>query len=188
MLIRKQYLMVGAGLLAVAIMGWFSQEVLESQDEVNLVMEHQSDFHMRGLKLYVSGDDGSAKYHLSARSLVHFPLNDTMTLETPQIVVYRQGQPAWVMAAEQGILKNREQQLDLYQGVTLYKGESNNSPLRLETESLLIDLGKKQASSVAEIFLQQHDVGELRGRGLLLDLQQNRLQLQSQVRVRYENY
>lgn len=92
------------------------------------------------------------------------------------------------MAAEQGILKNREQQLDLYHGVTLYKGESNNSPLRLETDSLLIDLAKKQASSVADIFLQQHDVGELRGRGLLLDLQQNRLQLQSHVRVRYENY
>ncbi len=188
MLISKQQLIVGAGLLVVAIMGWFSQEVLESQDEVNLVMEHQSDFHMRGLKLYVSGDDGSAKYHLSARSLVHFPLSDTMTLEAPQIDVYRQGQPAWVMAAEQGILKNREQQLDLYHGVTLYKGESNNSPLRLETDSLLIDLAKKQASSVADIFLQQHDVGELRGRGLLLDLQQNRLQLQSHVRVRYENY
>ncbi len=188
MLSGRRYLIVGVGLIIAAVMGWFSQEVLESQGEVNLVMERQSDFHMRGLKLYVSGDDGRAKYHLSAQSLVHFPLSDTMTLEAPQIIVYRQGQPAWVMAAKQGTLKNREQQLALQQGVTLYQGDSDNSPLRLETDSLLIDLANKQASSVADVLLQQHNVGELRGRGLLLDLQHNRLQLQSQVRVRYENY
>jgi len=188
LLARRHYLVMGFGLAAVIAIVWFSQEVMESPSERELVMESQSDFHMRGLNLHVSGEGGDAKYHVFASSLTHFPHNDTMSLQEPKIVIYHQGQPGWVVAAEEGLLKKREQQLELRDNVSLREGGGDAAPLQLELEHIIVDLVKKQASSEADISLKQHDVGELWGRGLLLDLQNNRLQLQSKVRVRYENF
>ncbi|MCF6218792.1 MAG: LPS export ABC transporter periplasmic protein LptC [Gammaproteobacteria bacterium] len=188
MLVYRHYLVIGFALAAVIAIAWFSQEVMESPGESELVMESQSDFHMRGLNLHVSSEGGDAKYHVFASSLTHFPHNDTMSLQEPKMVIYHQGQPSWVVAAKEGLLKKKEQQLELRHHVSLYEGGADAAPLRLELEHIIVDLVKKQASSEADIALKQHDVGELSGRGLLLDLQNNRLQLQSKVRVRYENF
>ncbi len=188
MLAYRHYLLVGFGLVAIIAIAWLSQEVMESPGESELVMERQSDFHMRGLNLHVSSEGGDAKYHVFALSLTHFPHNDTMSLQEPKIVIYQQGQPGWVIAAEEGLLKKKEQQLALRHNVSLYEGGGEAAPLQLELEHIIVDLVKKQASSESDISLKQHDVGELWGRGLLLDLQNNRLQLQSNVRVRYENF
>ncbi len=188
LLARRNYLVIGFGLVVVIAIAWLSQEVMESSGERELVMESQSDFHMRGLNLHVSSEGGDAKYHVFASSLTHFPHDDTMNLQAPKVIIYHQGQPAWVVTAEEGLLNKREQQLTLRDNVSLREGGGDAAPLQLELEYIIVDLVKKQASSEADISLKQHDVGELWGRGLLLDLQNNRLQLQSKVRVRYENF
>lgn len=185
----RQRIVVALGLVMLAAMSWWSQDAFELPDEQDQLMVGQPDYYMRELRIQVLDDGGVVQHYLSSSALAHFPSRDMTEFELPQVVVYRDNQPAWVIKAQQGTLYNVQQKLHLQQGATLHKGSVDEMyPLQLQAESMMLDLALEQAVSESDILVHQYEMGTLQGRGMLLDFKESRLHLQSQVQVRYENY
>ncbi len=186
--LSRQQLLVGSGLLLLVGLSWWLQGSFEEIEDALYRLDGQPDYYMRDLSLQVVGEGGEVQHHLSARKMAYFSWDDSAHLDTPQVVVYRENRPAWMVESDQGVLYNREQTLTLDNGVSLYRGDNKQaSSLQLHTQQMVVDLESEQAKSEGDVLVLQPPIGELSGRGLILDLQQNRLHLMSQVRVRYEN-
>ncbi len=186
--ITRQQLIIGFLLLSLAAISWWSDDPILLPDAQEQALIGEPDFYMRGLRLHVLGEKGQTQRYISAESLMHYPQNDLAVLEQPKIAIYRGSEPAWIIEAKQGTLLSQEK-LSLNGSVVIYKGSVvGNGALQLSAEAIDINLLLEQAVSDGDILVQQHGMGELKGRGMVLDLQDNRLHLQSQVRVIYENY
>ena len=186
--LSRQRLVVGIGLCVLAAISWWSGDVLELSDDREYLMAGQPDYFMRDMKILVQDPQGVIKHKLSASELAHFPDVDNTQFEQPRVEVYRDGQVAWVVEAKFGVLDNLEQQLQFDEGVSLYRGGgASPSVLQMETKAMTVDLIKQQAWSDGEVELWQQGLGEMRWVGMLADLKNNQLHLQSEVRVRYEN-
>lgn len=186
--LSRQRLIVGGGLCLLAAISWWSDDMLELPDDRGYLMAGQPDYFMRELEVLVQDPQGGIRHKLSASELAHFPNTQNTRFTQPKVEIYREQNATWVIEAALGVLNNPDQQLQLDNGVKLYQGNvASTAAVQLETETMGIELVKQQASSDGQVRLWQQGLGQMQGEGMLLDLQSNRLHLQSNVRVRYEN-
>ena len=180
-------LVIASVLLALVLGSWWARQNAERPEATEVaVIEGQPDYYMKGLQVRAVDQHGTLSHHLSAESLVHYQQSGVTTFVEPQIVIYREGQPAWVVGARKGRLDGLRQRLVLEQQVAVVQDTGDQqAALQLRTETLEILLQEKIAHTDDYIELTQEGVGWAEGAGMTLYLTQDRLKLHQKVKFVY---
>jgi len=180
-------LSIAAALLILVLGSWWVRQKAEQPQLTDAaIIEGQPSYYMKGLRIRAMDQHGSLSHFLSAKSLVHYQQSGITTFIEPQIVIYREGLPAWVVEARMGRLDNQQQRLILEQQVAVTQGaHDQRAALQLKTEALEILLQEKVAHTDHYIELRQEGSARVEGIGMTLYLAQDRLTLHQQVKFVY---
>ncbi len=136
--------------------------------------------------------DGLPKARLEADVMKHFPLDDSVDLESPVMEIYNEeGVMPWHITAERGWLSGDGEKLLLYGEVYIWRDQPNASketPKEIEMITtdlkILIDEEYAETDNFVMILSPSSKVTAV---GLQANLQKRQLKLLNQVRGRYEN-
>lgn len=184
---RRVFLFLG--LIALVLVSWW---LSESPTIIPLkrgeAPQEKPDYHMKRLKLRVMDSRGALNYLVSAQDLAHFKTDDVTALEDLQVILYRGETPFWVAQARQGRLVGARQMLELSGDVYVERlTAGGRAPLEIRAEDLLVDLAAETARSDRPVTVVQSGMGRIGATGMRMDLVNDRLELQAQVRFVYES-
>lgn len=180
--------------LAVALLvigiAFFTSWLLRTLGETPLVKKDQpvreADYFFNKFVATAKDSRGNIQYRLEARQLEHYPYNDSMELDKPYIELFHKQPLPWQTWAERGTYYEKRRIATLVGKVRIHRAaDEGNPPVTLVTDNITLDMGKKIASTKAEV---QITSGEdiLNATGMVVDLQTGRLELHSKVQGKYE--
>lgn len=136
--------------------------------------------HQAHIKRYNAS--GELTTEIRSPAIRHRPVSDSALLDHPEFQFYQQGMLSWQLNADRGEILQRGERLELEQQVrAVNRGEG----LSLKTPALTVYPEKQQASTDLAVTLSSPQ-GFTRAIGLQIDLTEQQLLLQQQVRGYYE--
>lgn len=174
-------------ILLVGLSWWMGESQMMLPLKPGVALQEKPDYHMKQLKLRVMDGKGGLNYLLSAQNLAHFQKGDVTDLEDLQIILYRGEAPFWVAEARRGRLIGERQFLELSGDVYLERlGTDGRGPLEIRVEDMKVNLADETATTDKPVTVIQTGMGRASATGMRMDLVNDRLELQTQVRFVYE--
>lgn len=172
-------------LVAAAISGW-SIWTHRPERRAVAVAEQRSDYTLHDFELVVLDRQGKESFTLRAPELLRSPGDRTMSLATPLFLIppapgARNG--GWEVRARSGWVSAEGDELRL-RGAVEATTLDNARPVRMTTDQLNVYPERKRASTPSAVTVTQPG-SILRGRGMTALLDTSRVQLHSNVKVRY---
>lgn len=173
-------------LMLVAGLSWW---MLRSADPVSVSegkkTRHEPDYYMEQFELTSLNELGEPAYRLDADNMLHYPDDDSATLERPHLVVFRGEKEFWDIRAESGLVTNSGESV-LLQGEVIILRINSDHPQALEvhTSDLMVRPQEKFAETAAAVTIKDQR-GVTRAVGMWADLNQRRVELLSNVRGDY---
>lgn len=141
-----------------------------------------SEFYLVNARSQQYDELGSLDTTIHSTHLKHNPSDDSVSINTPLIDLYKQGLPQWQVSAQSGIVYDQGNKIDLQQRVVIISSDETSS---LKTPQLFIYPRKKQANTEQAVTLLNAN-GFTRAIGLQADLAKQSIVLLDQVRGQYE--
>lgn len=180
---RRMLLLLGFVALLVVLTSWLSRQGEVPAPGRAKAPAHQPDYFIHGMQATLTGPDGQPTHHLLADTLYHYPDDDTSELENPDIRVFGVDSANWHAIGREGFVAGKQGQLTLRGEVRLR--QEGAEELDVQTDWLLIDSKRRYAETDAPVTLTTPD-SRVEGIGLKAYGQEQRMQLLSSVRGRYE--
>lgn len=174
-------------LLVLAIgSGWLLRQ-LQTTDEVQTGgPAHTPDFYLEEFTTTTMGESGKPDRVLKAARMVHYPDTDTHELTRPYMVLYHPERQPWHVESERGWVSAKGDVVLLLGKVHIWRDDEQGV---LETEIRTRDLRVLPDSDYGETdkpVTIRAGRSESRGVGMRAFLDQDRLELLSQVHTVYE--
>lgn len=176
-------------ILLVILIGAFSNWLLTDLDTQPRIIprevRHDPDYFLQNFRATSMGEDGKPQHRLVGDYLEHFPDDDTVVIRQLRLDLFREALPPWTARANQGIVYERGERLELSGEVELHRPATEHSEaLRLQTETLTVYPQREYAETDAAVTISS-DRSETRAIGMRLDVAQGLLELLSQTRGSY---
>jgi lipopolysaccharide export system protein LptC len=125
--------------LLVGLTLWLNQLVQPPTARADGSKRHDPDLMVENFNARKLADDGSVKYTLVARKMVHFPDDDSALLEKVKLEAFEPSQPKLTATADHGRLEQGGDRVWIEGNVVLVReGDSRLGRARLTTEKLLV--------------------------------------------------
>lgn len=173
-------------LVLVAALSWWLQRsvVTESESSVDQV-RHEPDYYMENFESTSLDEMGRPAYQLDAENMLHFPDDDSATLEKPHLIVFRGEEEFWDIRAESGLVLNKGESVILQGDVIILRVRpGDEEALQVYTSDLTVRPDEKYVETDAEVTIKDGQ-GVTRAVGMWADLNQRRVELLSNVRGTY---
>jgi len=170
-------------LLVAAITTWSAWEDNTPEPLENLIAQ-RSDYVLYDFNLVSLNTEGEEAFTLSAPQLQQTPGARTLELTTPTFLIPQGQTRRWQVNAETGWVSANNDEIRLRGGVVAVPvGDTSTKP-RIETEALDIFPQQELATSGTDVTLTRPGA-TMRGTGMRAHLDQNRVELLSNVTIRH---
>lgn len=183
---RRRWLVVLGLALAAGLSGWLYYWLDEEPAEPRARRSLTPDYYMVNFERTTMGVDGAPHNVLRADYMQHFPDDDSTELENPSMEVYNADGPPWYIKAERGWVGADQEVVLLFGPVRVWR---NNSLGDRELEVITTDLRILPDSQYAETDQPTTIISRTsvtHAIGMRADLGDQKLELLSEVRSRYE--
>lgn len=169
-------------LLAIVLryQGESEEEALAARTSKNA----EPDFYLANARSVQFDKSGSVRYSFTANSLKHFPQGDYTLVETPDVTLFHRDGTPWYITAQQGRISEANELIKLWDEVVILR-DSAKDPMRMETRSLTIVPQKDIAQTQQDVVITNR-AGRIDATGMVAYIDENRMSLLSNVRVRHE--
>lgn len=176
-------------ILLVILIGAFSNWLLTGLDTQPRIIprevRHDPDYFLQNFRATSMGENGKPQHRLAGDYLEHFPDDDTVVIQQLKLELFREALPPWTARANQGIVYERGDRIELSGEVELHRpATAHSEALRLQTEALTVYPQREYAETDAAVTISS-DRSETRAIGMRLDVGQGLLELLSQTRGSY---
>jgi len=162
------------------------QQSTAVQDEITLE-QLEPDFYLTNASSSQYDTDGALEYKLYTERLEYFPGprdSDLTRLTRPKMTLFHKDGTPWVIRAQKGQVNNNGASVDLW-GDVIVNRMTANKPLMVETSTLEIIPGQGLAQTKDDVIIT-NNIGKLDATGMKAYIEQNKLQLLSNVTVVHE--
>ncbi|ABI57569.1 LPS export ABC transporter periplasmic protein LptC [Alkalilimnicola ehrlichii MLHE-1] len=158
----------------------------EPPPDPEIPTRERADYFMEGFTIHAADATGRWQYRLSADDLYHFPERGVWSFARPEVEMFAEAGANWYGSAPRGSAWDQGQRVLLHEEVRFWRPESAvNRPLELETRELWFYPGDDRVETEAHAVLRQ-DTSYTEGVGARAWLDQQRIELQSEVRGHHE--
>ncbi len=141
----------------------------------------QFGWYLRGATLVATDDAGAQRYRLSARVIEQNPADDSAALTDVRLRYEAGADPAWQLTARDGWIAPDGRTIRLEGNVVMTdEPDAGATPTVVRTERVDLDVDRDLASS-AETVRVENGRNFLSALGMVADLSNDRVQLQSEV-------
>ena len=170
------------GLLAATY--WLKQQALPGPAKPEY-KRHDPDAIMENFSATNLNEQGVPDFVMAATKLMHYPDDDSTTLDAPRITMLSAGQPAIHATAEHGTISSKGDDVFLLDNVkVLREASAQQDQLTLQTEYLHIAPDQNLANTDRAVtIVDAHNI--VHATGMEMDSKTRILKLLSQVRSEY---
>ncbi len=133
--------------------------------------------------------EGESEYRLQADRIVHYPLPEFATIDSPHLVIYEGQAGPWFLSAAYGTIEQdferSEEKLNLSENVIVQHTDAEGQTYNIYTDELTIYLDSKYLTTETEVLFESMN-REISSLGMTADLTTKHITFLSQVRGRYE--
>lgn len=149
---------------------------------------HDPDYIVSGATLHKIDESGALKYTLTARTITHYPDEDSTDLDVPLLVSLDPPKPPLSIGAERGHVSKDGVQVDLYDNVHVQRAATpGNQELNAYSSVLTVLPDDGRAYTKAPVTITKGAVSWVKGVGLQLDSHAQTYVLESQVTALIES-
>lgn len=168
-------------LLLLAGVYWLNQQVLPLQVRSDGSKRHDPDVIAHEFKATTLDAAGQPHYHLSAREMVHYPDDDSLHFENPQLLSLSPGQPALRTTALTGISYHRNETI-LRGDVRMVRGAHASASERVFNTTYLRVLPDQDYAETDRPVSMRDANTLITATGMALDNRKRVISLLSQIR------
>jgi len=184
--LNTRFLLITGLVFSVILSGWlqYQQDTLTSR---RVISSHGPDLFVDNMDLKLVNADGNLHYHVTADRLEHYPHDDSAELTRPVMHVFTANRPTWEIQSDSGRISSGNETVWLLGAVEIRRlATPATRPLAIFTRDLQVkpDVQTAETVNMARI---QSDRFEVEATGLHADLRNNRLELKSRVRGRFDD-
>jgi lipopolysaccharide export system protein LptC len=118
---------------------WLNQQVRPEPAKPDSSNRHDPDAIVENFSATTLNEQGMPSFIMAAKKLLHYPDDDTTTLEEPRITLLSTGQPAIHATAQQGTISSKGDEVFLRDNVeVLREAGAQRDQLEVQTEYLHI--------------------------------------------------
>jgi lipopolysaccharide export system protein LptC len=155
--------------LLVGLTLWLNQLVQPPAARGDGSTRHDPDLMVENFSARKLDPDGSVRYILAARKMVHYPDDDSAHLDTVKLEAFEPKQPKMTATADRGRLEQGGDRVWIEGNVVLVReADRQTTPLRLTTDRLLVLPEDGIARTSSEVVLDNAQ-GHARAIGMELD-------------------
>jgi lipopolysaccharide export system protein LptC len=166
--------------------GYLAQRAEPPPDRPVFVDSARPDWFMDDFVATEMDATGRPKHRLEGTRMRHFPRDDSTDLSVPYVVFYRDGEPPWTVAAQRGWVSSEGRVILLNDAVHIHRDAAPGvRAVDVETDELLLRPDEEYAETDAPIRVRTAD-SLTTGVGVRVYLQEERVEVLSQARGRYE--
>lgn len=168
------------GLLAITY--WLNQQVRPQVPEADSGKRHDPDAIMENFSAVKLNEEGLPRFVMTAKKMLHYPDDDSTTLEVPRLATLSAGKPTIHTVARRGTLSSKGDEIFLHEDVeVLREGSADRSALTLQTEYLHLVPDRDWAETDRAVVIADAR-NTVHAVGLEMDNKARTLKLLSQVR------
>ncbi|MDD2685335.1 MAG: LPS export ABC transporter periplasmic protein LptC [Gallionella sp.] len=161
---------------------WLNQQVQPLAVQAETGPRHDPDASMENFSAIKFDDQGHPRFLMAAKKMLHYPDDDTATLDMPRITTLSQDHPPIHTAARSGTVNNRSDEIFLTGDVEVVREASaGRSELTLQTEHLHLLPNKDWAETADPVVIFDAQM-TTHAIGLEMDNKARTLKLLAQVR------
>jgi len=169
-------------LLAAALFLW---QLLNKEEPENIQdnsgQKNLPGYYLNDAELIRFNEQGLAQYTIQANKIVQNPQNDELNLT--DITIEYHDSSMWVVKADNAVLPETRENIFFNGNVIASQSESKDK-IRFSSDSLTYNIKKQQLSTNDKIKAQKGSQ-LITAKGMLLDMTNERVQLHSQVKIRF---
>jgi lipopolysaccharide export system protein LptC len=161
---------------------WLNQQVLPEPAKPDSSKRHDPDAIVENFSATRLNEQGVPRFVMAATKMLHYPDDDSTTLEAPRITMLSVGQPAIHAIAKRGIISSKGDEVFLHDDVeVLREASAQQDELTLQTEYLHIIPDQDLANTDRAVtIVDAHNT--VHATGMEMDNKTRTLKLLSQVR------
>ena len=164
---------------------WLNQQAQPDLDKPDNSMRHQPDAIVENFSAIKLSEQGTPRFIIAAQKMLHFPDDDSTTLEMPHLTSLSAERPTIHVSAKRGTLSSKGDDVFLHDNVEVLREESPSQDwFRLQTEYLHIipDRDSLSTDRAVTAFDPHNTVHAI---GLEMDNRARTIKLLSRVRSEY---
>jgi len=171
--------------LLVGLTLWLNTLVQPATARADGSTRHDPDLMVENFKARKLDPDGSVRYTLAARKMVHYPDDDSAHLDTVKLEAFEPKQPKMTATADRGRLEQGGDRVYIESNVVVVReADARSASSRLTTDRLLVLPDEGIARTASDVTLENAQ-GIVHSKGMELDNNARTIKLQ-RVRSVYE--
>jgi len=171
--------------LLVGLTLWLNQLVQPREARADGSTRHDPDLMVENFSARKLDPDGTVRYTLAARKMVHYPDDDSAHLDTVKVEAYEPKQPKMTATADRGRLEQGGDRVWIEGNVVLVRdGDARVGASTLTTQKLLVLPNEGKARTTSDVTLTNPQ-GVAHAKGMELDNNARTIKLE-RVRATYK--
>jgi lipopolysaccharide export system protein LptC len=164
---------------------WLNQLVQPREARADGSLRHDPDLMVENFSARKLDPDGTVRYTLAARKMVHYPDDDSAHLDKVQVVAFEPKQPKMTATADRGRLEQGGDRVWIEGNVVLVReGDARAGASTLTTQTLLVLPNEGKANTTSDVMLVNPQ-GTAHAKGMELDNNTRTIRL-DRVRATYK--
>lgn len=164
---------------------WLNQLAQTEPGKPDRGKRHDPDAIIENFSAVTLNEQGTPHFIMAAKKMLHYPDDDSTTLEVPHLTSLSPGRPAIHAIAKRGVVSSNGDEVFLYEGVEVLREASmSQDELRIHTEYLHFTPDQELASTDRTVTIKEAN-NTVQATGLEMDYKARTLKLLGRVRSEY---
>ncbi len=158
-------IVIGIALLFFATLTFWLAQSSKDQSRANTPQSHTPNYYFHGVSAVLMSPQGVPSQQLVAKEMTHYPDDDSTELVLPNLTIYDDSNPPWLINAETGWVSGDGEVLLLSGKVKIDRSSAPNiRAMHMRTEDLRIQPKENYAETDAKIHAWSHgDIIDAKG-------------------------
>lgn len=171
--------------LAIGLSTWSLFLTHDPKADNATPLASQPDAFMENVTAVLMNQQGKPTLKMTTPKMIHFAKDDSTTLMTPHIIIYRPSMAPWHVDAKHAKTLLGKQQIQLWDNVVIqHERDTENPNTLIQTESLTLFPGKQVVETDQPITLKQPNT-LIHAIGMLANMETGTVQLFSKAEGEY---
>jgi lipopolysaccharide export system protein LptC len=171
--------------LAAAGTWWLLQHVALPVAQKSTPATHEPDYYFTDATVTTLDKQGKPEAVMTSPRILHHPDDDSVEVFAPRVEYFVSNGPPWQLQADHALLPSGGKLVRLDGHVEMRRTSNNGAPpLIIHTDKMSMDLNSDIASTADRVDILQGK-SRMLGVGMQVDLKDNRVQLDADVRGNY---
>ena len=161
---------------------WLNQLAQTEPGKPDKVKRHEPDAIIENFSAITLNQQGAPHFIMAAKKMLHYPDDDSTTLEVPHLTALSAERPAIHAIAKRGVVSSKGDEVFLHEGVeVLREASASQNELRIHTEYLHFIPGQELANTDHTVTIKEAN-NTVQATGLEMNYGARTLKLLARVR------